>query len=45
MIFDVGGETLQRVPMMDPARGTEAVVGDLIDRCDTARQLLDAIRA
>ncbi|WP_108666336.1 depupylase/deamidase Dop [Euzebya rosea] len=45
MIFDVGGETLQRVPMMDPSRGTEAVVGALIDRCDTARQLLDAIRS
>jgi Pup amidohydrolase len=44
MIFDVGGETLQRVPMMDPGRGTRAMTGDLIDRSETARQLLDALR-
>ncbi len=44
MIFDVGGETLQRVPMMDPARGTRAMTGALIDGSDTARQLLDALR-
>ena len=44
MIFDVGGETLQRVPMMDPGRGTKAMVEDLIARSDTARQLLDTLK-
>jgi proteasome accessory factor PafA2 len=44
MIFDVGGEALQRVPMMDPGRGTRAMTGDLIDRSATARQLLDALK-
>ncbi|CAN5308475.1 depupylase/deamidase Dop [soil metagenome] len=44
MIFDVGGESLQRVPMMDPGRGTRAVVGDMIDRSDSARALLEALQ-
>ncbi|WP_370324778.1 depupylase/deamidase Dop [Euzebya sp.] len=44
MIFDVGGETLQRVPMMDPGRGTRAMTGALIDGADTARQLLDQLQ-
>ncbi|HUG82991.1 MAG TPA: depupylase/deamidase Dop [Euzebya sp.] len=44
MIFDIGGETLQRVPMMDPGRGTKAVTGDLIDRASTARELLEALQ-
>ena len=44
MIFDTGADTLQRVPMMDPGRGTKAVIGDLIDRSRTARELLDALQ-
>ena len=44
MIFDVGAETLQRVPMMDPRRGTEAMTGSLIEESQTARQLLDRLR-
>ncbi len=43
VIFDVGRETLQRVPTMEPLRGTRAHVGDLLDRCSTAVQLLDAL--
>jgi proteasome accessory factor A len=43
VIFDVGRETLQRVPTMEPLRGTRAHVGDLLDRCDTAVELLDAL--
>ena len=45
MVFDVGQEPLRRVPMMEPARGTEAHVGKLIRDCDTARELLDALGA
>jgi proteasome accessory factor A len=40
IIFDVGGETLQRVPMMDPAKGGKAATGALIDRSATAKDLL-----
>ena len=40
IIFDVGGETLQRVPMMDPGRGGKAMTGELIDRAGSAAELL-----
>ena len=44
VIFDLPGrESLQRVPTIDPLRGTKGHVGDLIDRCDTADELLDAL--
>jgi hypothetical protein len=29
--------------MLEPERGTKAHVGALLDRCDTATELLDAI--
>ncbi len=36
VIFDLPGrESLQRVPTIDPLRGSRAHVGDLIDRCGT----------
>ena len=40
LVFDVGGDPLRRVPMMEPSRGTEAHVGTLIDECETAAELL-----
>jgi Pup amidohydrolase len=44
VIFDLPGrDSLQRVPMLEPLRGTRAHVGDLMDRCETADQLLDAL--
>jgi Pup amidohydrolase len=43
VIFDVGRESLQRVPMLEPLRGTKAHVDDLLARCDTAAQLVDEI--
>jgi Pup amidohydrolase len=45
IIFDVGADTLQRVPMMDPGRGGRASTAKLIDRCDTAAQLLEALQS
>jgi proteasome accessory factor A len=45
VIFDVGRESLQRVPMLEPLRGTKAHVDDLLARCDTAAQLVDEITA
>ncbi|WP_148613215.1 depupylase/deamidase Dop [Nocardioides rubriscoriae] len=44
VIFDLPGrESLQRVPTIDPLRGSRAHVGDLLDRCDTAEQLFSAL--
>ena len=41
VIFDVPGhDALQRVPTLEPLRGTRAHVGDLLDRCPTAADLL-----
>ncbi len=43
LIFDVGHEALQRIPMMEPGRGTKAHVGDLLDEVANARELLDRL--
>ncbi len=46
VIFDVPGQdSLQRVPTLEPLRGTKAHVGALLDRCPTAADLLDALSA
>jgi proteasome accessory factor A len=44
VIFDIPGrESLQRVPTLEPLRGTKAHVGDLLDRCKTAAELVAAL--
>ena len=44
VIFDLPGrESLQRVPTIDPLRGTRAHVGALLDSCDSAEQLFAAL--
>jgi proteasome accessory factor A len=43
VIFDVGRESLQRVPTLEPLRGTKAHVGELLDGVDSARALVDAL--
>ncbi len=44
VIFDLPGhESLQRVPTLEPLRGTKEHVGDLLDRCKTAEELVRAI--
>jgi proteasome accessory factor A len=43
VIFDVGRDSLQRVPTMEPLRGTKAHVGELLDACETAAELVDRI--
>jgi proteasome accessory factor A len=43
VIFDVGRESLVRVPMLEPLRGTRAHVGELLDRCADAAALVDAL--
>jgi Pup amidohydrolase len=44
VIFDIPGrESLQRVPTLEPLRGTRAHVGALLDRCATAAELVTAL--
>lgn len=44
VIFDIPGRaSLQRVPMLEPLRGTRAHVGALLDRCATASELVDTL--
>src|SRR6476660_3760874 len=44
VIFDIPGhDSLQRVPTLEPLRGTRAHVGDLIDRSRTATELVAAL--
>jgi Pup amidohydrolase len=44
VIFDLPGrDSLQRIPTLEPTRGTRAHVGDLLDRCTTAEDLFAAI--
>ena len=46
VIFDVPGhDSLQRVATLEPLRGTKAHVGDLLDSCATAGELLAALGA
>jgi proteasome accessory factor A len=41
VIFDIPGRgALQRVPTLDPLRGTRDHVGSLLDRCDSASDLV-----
>jgi Pup amidohydrolase len=44
VIFDLPGrDALQRVPTLEPLRGTKAHVGELLDRCRTAEELVQAL--
>jgi proteasome accessory factor A len=44
VIFDIPGqEALQRVPTLEPLRGTRSHVGELLDRSATARELVAAL--
>ncbi|MTV28805.1 proteasome accessory factor PafA2, partial [Nitriliruptoraceae bacterium ZYF776] len=44
LIFDVGRDALQRLPMMEPGRGTRDQLGDLLDEVTDAAELLDRLR-
>ena len=46
VIFDIPGRgALQRVPTLDPTRGTREHVEALLERCPTAADLVDALAA
>ena len=39
-MFDIGTDPLRRVPMMEPMQSTKTNVGELLDRVETAAELL-----
>ncbi len=43
VVFDVGAGPLQRVPMLDPVRGTRELTGELLEKSTTAIELLEAL--
>ena len=43
LVFDIGEDSLKRVPMMEPLRGTKRRVGSLIDQSETASVLLESL--
>lgn len=45
VIFDVGTDSLVRIPMPEPLRGTRSHVGDLLDSATSAVDLVDQLTA
>jgi proteasome accessory factor A len=43
VIFDLGRESLVRIPTLEPLRGTRKHVGELIDNSRTAEELVEAL--
>ena len=43
VIFDLGGESLVRIPTLEPLRGSRAHVGDLLDNAQSAAELVDQL--
>jgi proteasome accessory factor PafA2 len=43
LVFDIGGDPLRRVPMMEPLRGTAAHVDTLLEECGSAAELLERL--
>jgi proteasome accessory factor A len=43
LVFDLGAEPLRRIPMMEPLRGTAAIVDTLLDGCTSPQQLVDRL--
>jgi len=43
VVFDLGDGPLQRVPMLDPLRGTHALTAELLETSTTASELLQAL--
>lgn len=45
VLFDIGNFTIKRVPLLHPLKGTEALVGDIFTRSETAEDLLKNLAA
>ena len=45
ILFDVGQAVVKRIPLNEPARGTKALVGALLDESDTVEALVSRLSA
>lgn len=45
IVFDTGSETLQKVPMLEPLKGTKAMTEDLLASVENASELLERLNA
>ncbi|AYJ49729.1 depupylase/deamidase Dop [Rhodococcus sp. P1Y] len=43
VIFDLGGDSLVRIPTLEPLRGSKAHVGDLLESAETAAELVEQL--
>lgn len=43
ILFDVGNTTIKRVPLMEPLKGNQSLVGNLIEQSSTVEELLERI--
>ncbi|SKW06854.1 Pup deamidase/depupylase [Mycobacteroides abscessus subsp. massiliense] len=43
VIFDLGGDSLVRIPTLEPLRGSKSHVGSLLDSVDSAAELVDQL--
>ncbi|CPZ80748.1 Conserved hypothetical protein (proteasome component?) [Mycobacteroides abscessus] len=43
VIFDLGGDSLVRIPTLEPLRGSKSHVGALLDSVDSAAELVDQL--
>ncbi len=43
VIFDLGGDSLVRIPTLEPLRGSKAHVGKLLDSVETAAELVEQL--
>lgn len=44
VVLDTGSNSLQRIPMIEPTRGTKELIGELLDSCDTAQDLIARLK-
>jgi len=45
IVFDTGGDTLLRIPTLEPRRGNRESIQDLLDQSETATDLLNSLRS
>ncbi|MFC0315524.1 depupylase/deamidase Dop [Gordonia phosphorivorans] len=43
VIFDLGGDSMVRIPTLEPLRGTKAMVGEVFEAAQSAEELLAAL--
>jgi Pup amidohydrolase len=43
MLLDTGGAAVKRIPMLEPARGTQKLVGEILERSASVSDLLDRL--